>query len=150
MIKLKQNLQLIVLENIVLIFYGIALVSMCIFLQVSSPVINYIRYFYCLFIFAVVLFRKKKISINKVALFIVGCFLLHTLLFGFIFIPSSLHSGVIDNGKEMLMFWVFAFFTAQYVYETKKTKEFLLITYFVLSFFIDIVYLFIDIRLKIV
>ena len=44
MIKLKQNLQLIVLENIVLIFYGIALVSMCIFLQVSSPVINYIRY----------------------------------------------------------------------------------------------------------
>lgn len=140
MIKLKQNLQSIVLENIVLVFYGIALVSMCIFLQVPSPVINYMRYFYCLFIFAVVLFRKKKISINKVALFIVGCFLLHTLLFGFIFIPSSLHSGVIDNGKEMLMFWVFAFFTAQYVYETKKTKEFLLITYFVLSFFIDIVY----------
>lgn len=97
---------------------------MCIFLQVPSPVINYIRYFYCLFIFAVVLFRKKKISINKVALFIVGCFLLHTLLFGFIFIPSSLHSGVIDNGKEMFMFWVFAFLQPNTYMKQRRQKSF--------------------------
>lgn len=137
----KSNLTDWLADNIVIMLYGVTLLAMCIFLRTSSAVINYVRYIYCVLIMLIVILRKRTLTVNKFVAYIVGGFVLHSILFGFLIVPSSLHSAVIDNGKEMIVFWVFVFFTAQYVHDTKKQKEFLLTTYFVFSIFMIFVYL---------
>lgn len=137
----KANLTDWLADNIVILLYGVTLLAMCIFLRNGSAVINYIRYIYCALIMLVVIFRKRTLVVNKFVAYIVGGFVLHSVLFCFLIVPSSFRSAVIDNGKEMIVFWLFVFCTAQYVHATMKQKEFLLTTFFVFSLYMIVVYL---------
>lgn len=124
-----------------LFIYALVLLCMCITQIKTIKAVNYIRYIYCLFIFLLVIFKYKKLSLNKTIIVVLVFFLLHTLIFGFLLPPENLKSTVYDNGKEMLMFWVFVFFTATYVREERVEKYFLIITQIVISVFLLYCYL---------
>lgn len=129
-------------DNIVLILYGITLLAMNIFMVNSSQIINYIRYIYTLFItlFVVVKYRND-FKLNKFIALICAILLVHTLLFGFILAKGNIQSGVIDNGKEMIIFIFFIFFTSYYIKAEKKFKEFLIVSSVVFTLFTNINYL---------
>ena len=101
--------------DVVLIAYGITLMSMLCFLYNKVPAINRIRYIYVFFIASVTIMQKMVIK-NKQIFVLMGIFIFHTILFGFYVTPTKLlyRSFISDNGKEMLYFLFFVFFTAHY------------------------------------
>lgn len=126
--------------DIILVIYGVTLMSMLLFLYKSSAVLNYVRYLYTLFMIIVTIaqgYIYKNIKIFN----ILGLFLLHTILFGFILVPSTaMDSAVFDNVKEIAVFWLFVFTTAQYIHRKQLIKEFILISQFCVSLFMDFCY----------
>lgn len=129
-------------NNLIVIIFGAILLSMNIFMVMPSRIINYIRYIYTLFItlFVVVKYRND-FKLNKFIALICAILLVHTLLFGFILARGNIQSGVIDNGKEMVIFIFFIFFTSYYIKSEKKFKEFLIVSSIVFTLFTNINYL---------
>lgn len=127
-------------KNSVLVFFAITLLSMYVFLSTLNGAVNYIRYLYVAVIAVFIIAVQKKIVANKAVAFVMGCFILHTLIFGFLLAPEDIADVVIDNGKEMLVFWLFIFFTAQYVWQKGLEKEFIMFAQLITSLFVNYCY----------
>lgn len=127
--------------DIVLLVYAVTLMSMLLFLYRTNAVLNNVRYLYVVFMITITL-MQGVIYKNKQVLNVIGAFLIHTILFGFLIIPATASFTIIfDNGKELLILWTFVFTTSQYIYKNHLEKEFLLISQCCVSLFMDFCYL---------
>lgn len=127
--------------DIVLLAYTMTLLSMLAFLYKSYSILNYIRYLYVAFM-VVITITGKKIYKSKQVFLIIGTLLAHTVIFGFLIKSNTAPKyAIIDNCKEVIVLLVFVFTTAQYVYRRQLEKEFLLVSQFCISLFLDFCYL---------
>lgn len=128
-------------NNSIMLIYAITLLSMFVFLKTAHPVVNYVRYAYVLFMGAYIIFREKSLIFNRTLLTITICFLGHTVLFGFLFVPEEYSNIIIDNAKDMLLFWGFVIFTAQYVWKNGLEKKFLIFSQIATTLFMNYCYI---------
>lgn len=126
--------------DLVLLLYGITLMAMLIFLITDAGWINYIRYIYTAIMTVLLIAKKHVYKINSL-FFIFWILILHTVLFGYIFVPDEIKATVYDNAKEMIIFWLFIFTTAQYVYQHKEQVMFVKISQLCMSLFLNYCYI---------
>lgn len=127
--------------DIILVVYGVTLMSMLLFLYRARSVLNYIRYLYTIFMLIVTITQRYIYKCKQIFI-VIGMFLIHTILFGMIFVPSTVpKSAVFDNVKEIVILWVFVFTTALYIHNRQLVNEFLLVSQFCVSLFVDFCYI---------
>lgn len=127
-------------RDLVIVLYTIVILLMCIFCLTGDARLNSVRYVYTIIMMGVTI-RSSYIVKNKSVFVIVGLFVLHTLVFGYCCVPENISSFVHDNAKEQLIFWIFVFTTANYVYRKRLTEQFLYISQMCMALLVDYSYI---------
>jgi hypothetical protein len=76
-----------------------------------------------------IFFKKGSFRINKKVGFVLFFFILHTVLFGLVFVNDYIKNESFDHFRQLIETYLFALFTADYIYRKKCRLEFLQLTY---------------------
>lgn len=125
----------------VLFLYAVSLFLLSWWVLNPIPLFYNLHYYYSLFVFAVVVFLQRKIIASKIQLFCVSMFMIHAVVFYFISFSTELQEKVLNNSKDFLLFWLFVFFTAQFIRQNHAEKTFLIVSQLISSFFINFCYI---------
>ena len=128
-------------NNSIMLIYAVTLLSMFMFVKTVNPIVNYIRYAYVFFMGIFVVAKHKELLFNKFMLLILGCFIAHTVIFGFMLAPDSLSDIIEDNTIDLILFWGFVIFTAQYVWKNRLDKQFLIFSQIATTLFVNYCYI---------
>lgn len=122
-IRLKENLS----TNIIILFYMLTVMILILDKSNSLPIANVLRKFkYVYLLFAIFYCLKcSKGCFHKKVLIFVGLFMLHTVLFGKVFVNYDLLVLTNEHFREMMIHIALVFFTYYFVWCEGLYKEFI-------------------------